>query len=185
MIHNASRVPYPPSSQLDRDMAIQPWVMGPIDHAHAAGPKLRHDGIGAELRPRGQHGEGRSYRGPRALGASRSPRSPVHTKGDPERSPLDHVAPCGGYCFCRRRYALAARPVLSRTTLTARKSDDRGVMALRTAGKYFMFFPPGVVVSRGVNGRARLSLFIESAARRRLLSCALSARLTAAGSSPS
>ena len=46
--------------------------------------------------------------------------------------------PCGGYCFCRLRYALAARPPLSRATLTARISEVRGVRALRMSGKYFI-----------------------------------------------
>ncbi len=41
--------PYPPSSQLDRDMAIQPRVMGLVDDAHPSLTQLAEDLVGTEL----------------------------------------------------------------------------------------------------------------------------------------
>lgn len=64
---------------------------------------------------------------------------PRSAKGDPrEVAPGSLTLP--SYYFRRRRYAAAARPVPS--TTTARRSEARGVMALRTSGRYFMFVLP-------------------------------------------
>ncbi len=48
--------------ELDRDVPIQPRVMGQVDDAHAPAPKLGDDRIRAEGRAGGEgHGRGRFY----------------------------------------------------------------------------------------------------------------------------
>ena len=85
------------------------------------------------------------------------------------RSVVSVAAGSSDAFFCRRQYAVAAHPVPSKAT--AKRTADRGVMALRTLGTYFM----SSLASKSLDetkgrGNIWVPLFTQSTVRGRRLS---------------